>query len=112
MAAIPKYLTCLGLAEKAGRVSSGELMTEKAVRGGHAKLVFIASDASDNTKKKFTDMCVHYEVPVYQPDTREVIGHAIGKEFRASLAVTDTRFAEMIIRRLNEEAKGSIGGNS
>ncbi|MCI1723715.1 MAG: ribosomal L7Ae/L30e/S12e/Gadd45 family protein [Lachnospiraceae bacterium] len=111
MAGVPKYLSSLGLAEKAGRVMSGELMTEKAVRSGKAKLVFVASDSSDNTKKKFTNLCDHYNVPVYFPDTKDVIGHAIGKEFRASLAVIDDRFAELIVRNINGEAKGSIGGN-
>ena len=75
MAGVPKYLSSLGLAEKAGRVMSGELMTEKAVRSGKAKLVFVASDSSDNTKKKFTNLCDHYNVPVYFPDTKDVIGH-------------------------------------
>ena len=30
-----------------------------------AELVIVAEDASDNTKKKFQNMCDFYEVPIY-----------------------------------------------
>ena len=54
---ISKELSLLGLAAKAGRVVSGEFATEKAVKAGKARLVLVAGDASDNSKKKFSDMC-------------------------------------------------------
>lgn len=52
-----KVLSYLGLAAKAGRIQSGEFSTEKSVKSGKGTLVIVASDASDNTKKKFTNMC-------------------------------------------------------
>ena len=39
----------LGLAQRAGKVASGEFSTEKAVKSKKAFLVVVASDASDNT---------------------------------------------------------------
>jgi ribosomal protein L7Ae-like RNA K-turn-binding protein len=42
---------------KAGKVASGEFMTEKAVKTSMAHLVIVAEDASANTKKMFSDMC-------------------------------------------------------
>ena len=54
----------IGLAQKAGKVASGEFSTEKAVKTGKAYTV--------------------------------IVGHAIGKEFRASLAVLDEGFAKTI----------------
>ena len=47
----------LSIAKKAGKVASGEFMTENAVKSGGAALVIVAEDASDNTKKKFKNMC-------------------------------------------------------
>ena len=41
----------LGMAAKAGKIESGEFSTEKAVKGGRGRLVIVAEDASDNTKK-------------------------------------------------------------
>ena len=45
----------ISLATKAGKTKSGEFMTEKEVKEGRAHLVIVADDASDNTKKKFTN---------------------------------------------------------
>ena len=53
----------LGLAMKAGKVSSGEFATEQAVKSGSAYLVILAETASANTQKKFRNMCAYYKVP-------------------------------------------------
>ena len=42
-----------------------------------------------------------YEVPCYVCGTKEELAHAMGKEVRASLAVTDEGFADAIINLLN-----------
>ena len=60
-----KALSMIGLATKAGKVASGEFCTEKEVKSGRACLVIVADDASDNTKKKFQNMCDFYQVPIY-----------------------------------------------
>lgn len=95
-----KILSLLGLATKAGKVVSGEFSTEKSVKTGKGYLVIVADDASDNTKKKFRNMCDYYEVPMYELSDKEGLGKAIGKEFRASLAVQDYNFAEAIIKAM------------
>ena len=81
-----KVLSLIGLATKAGKTASGEFSTEKAVKSGKASLVIVADEASDNTKKMFRNMCTYYKVPVYFFGSKEELGHAMGKEMRASLA--------------------------
>ncbi len=98
-----KILSLLGLATRSGNLVSGEFMTEKAVKERKAFLVVVSSEASGNTKKKFTNMCSFYEVPLYFYGTMESLGHSIGKEFRASIAVTDEGFAKNIINKLECE---------
>ena len=95
-----KILSLLGLATRASAVSSGEFMTEKAVKEGRARLVIVGTDASDNTKKNFLNMCTNYHVPCFFYATKEELGHAMGKEMRASLAVTDEGFAKNLIGKL------------
>lgn len=95
-----KVLSLIGLAMKAGRCTSGEMMTESETKSGRARLVIIASDASENTKKKFRDMCKFYEVPIYIYGDKDTLGHAMGKEFRASLAILDEGFAKGIRKQL------------
>lgn len=71
---------------------------------GKAFLVMLALDASENTKKKFRNMCEFYEVPIYFYGDKDLLGHAMGKEFRASLAVLDEGFAKNIRKHLETKA--------
>ncbi len=82
---------------------SGEFTTEKEIKSGRACLAIIADDASDNTKKKFRNMCEFYEVPFYTYGNKVELGHAMGKEFRASLAILDEGFAKGIRKHLETE---------
>ena len=95
-----KVLSLLGLATKAGKIASGEFSTEKSVKSGKGFLVLVAADASENTKKKFRDMCKFYKVPMIVYGDKDTLGHAMGKEFRASLAILDEGFADGIQREL------------
>ena len=97
-----KIFSMIGMATKAGKVVSGEFATEKAVKTGKAFLVIVSEEASDNTKKMFRNMCTFYKVSMYAYGSKEALGHSMGKEFRASLAVTDEGFAKSIEKRLKE----------
>lgn len=97
-----KIFSLLGLATKAGRVVSGEFMTEKAVKEGRASYVIVGTDASANTKKNFRNMCGFYQVPYAEYGTKEELGHAMGKEMRASLAVIDDGFSKSLKKHLEE----------
>ena len=100
-----KALSLISLATKAGKTKSGEFLTETEVKEGKAELVIVAGDASDNTKKKFRNMCSFYEVPIYFYGDKDTLGHAMGKEFRASLAVIDAGLAKGIIKHLEAESE-------
>lgn len=97
-----KVYSMLGMAMKAGKVASGEFSTEKSVKSGHAYLVIVSEDASNNTKKMFSNMCNFYEVPRYFFGTKEELGYAIGKGMRSSLAITDENFAGAIEKSLEQ----------
>lgn len=98
-----KIFSLLGLAARSRNVVSGEFATEKAVKDGKAFLVIVSEEASDNTKKLFRNMCCFYEVPLRFYGGKEELGHCMGKEMRASLAVTNEGFAENIIKILECE---------
>jgi ribosomal protein L7Ae-like RNA K-turn-binding protein len=92
----------LGLATKAGKVVSGEFATDKGVKTGKACLVIVSEDASDNTKKMFSNMCEFYKVPIFYYGTKDELGHSIGKAMRSSLAITDENFANSLIKHLKQ----------
>lgn len=58
-----RVLSMLGLATRSRNVVSGGFATEEAVKNGKAYLVIIAENASDNTRKKYSNMCEFYKVP-------------------------------------------------
>ena len=95
-----KVFQMLGIAAKSGNVVSGEFSTEKAVKTGHAYLVIVSEEASANTNKMFANMTDFYEVPMYVFGTKEELGRCIGKEFRASLAITDENLANAVENKL------------
>lgn len=98
-----KALSLISLATKAGKTVSGEFMTEREIKSGRASVVILADDASDNTKKKFQNMCEFYKIPIYFYRDKDTLGHAMGKELRASLAILDEGFAKGIMKHLDTE---------
>lgn len=97
-----EILSLLGLAMKAGKCVSGEFTVEKTVKDHKAKLVVIATDTLQASKKSYTDMCSFYHVPIIEEGTKEELGHCIGKEFRAAVALTDSGFAEGIMKKVTQ----------
>jgi len=95
-----RVFNLIGIAMKSRNVVSGEFSTEKAVKEGKATLVIVAEDASDNTKKMFTNMCSYYKVPISFFGKKYELGHSMGKEFRASLALLDKGLADAIDKQL------------
>ena len=98
-----KILNLIGLATKAGKTASGEFSTEKAVKSGKAHLVIVSEEASDNTKKMFTNMCTYYKVPYFEFGSKEELGHILGKQMRASLAVIDENFSNALLKHFTAE---------
>ncbi len=98
-----KVFSLLGIAMRGRNLVSGEHQTLEAVKKGTAMLVVIAEDASDNTKKLFSDKCSFYKVPVFRYGTKENLGRAIGKDFRSSVCVCDAGLADAVRKQLEIE---------
>ena len=96
-----RLLSLIGIDTRARKVVSGEFSTERSVKSGKSCLVIVSEEASENTKKKFINMCDHYKVPIYLFGTKDELGHAMGQEFRASLSVEDGGLAKAMVERMN-----------
>ena len=93
-----KILGLLGIAEKSGKLASGEFSAEQALKTRKACLTIVADDASENTKKKFRDKCEHVRCPILVLSSKRELAHAIGKEERSCVAVLDRGLAAAISR--------------
>ena len=103
---LKQILQLLGMATRARMIVTGEELVIREVRNGKARLVIVSADASANTIKKITDKCTFFNVEKHVFGNREEIGHAIGKESRVVLAVTDAGFARKLSELLNEYNRG------
>lgn len=97
-----RIFSLLGLTMKAGKLVSGEHMVENGIKDGTILLVILASDASDNTKKKFHDMCTFRNIELIEFSDKYALGKALGKEIRATLGILDVNFAKNIKSKIGE----------
>lgn len=87
-----KQLNLIGLAQRANLLVSGEEIVLTKIKNNQAKLVIVATDCSENTKKKLLDKSQYYGVDcVIAFETME-ISHALGKK-RSVIAFIDNGFA-------------------
>ncbi len=103
-----KLLNMIGLAKRAGKISTGSFICEKMIKSRTAKLVVLACDASENTKKTIGDGCKFYGVEMIEAADMDSLGHAVGADaLRAVISVNDNNFAKAILDiYLNDGKKG------
>lgn len=95
---LDRQLSMVSLAMKAGKVLSGEFSVEKGLKEGQVVLCIVAEDASDNTKKKFRNMCNYRSIDIIVLSDKEQLGRTIGRQQRATLGITDEGFKKGILK--------------
>ena len=93
-----KAAFALGMAQKAGKAASGDFAVRGALQSGKAKLLIVAQDAAEATKKELYFLAEQAGVPVLELLTRDELGYAIGKAKRAAVVITDSNFAKMLLK--------------
>lgn len=97
-----KVLSLLGLISRARKMITGEEFVVAEIQKKRVHLVLISKDASENTKKKIYNKCDYYRIPLRELCTREQLGHAIGKEERVVLGISDQGFAAKLTALIDE----------
>lgn len=80
---------------------SGEFLTEKDIKDGHAHLVIFADDISEKAFDKLSSSCKAHNVPFKVHGSMEALGHAVGKNFAACLCFTNKGFAENLLKKFD-----------
>ena len=91
-----RIYSLLGLAMKAGKIVTGEDAVRDSIKHSKTKLLIIATDASDNTKKRFINSATFYNTEYFVFGEKEPLSRMIGKTDRAVVAVNDAGFASSI----------------
>lgn len=94
----------LGLCLRAGFLVSGTDSSVELIRSGKAALALLDEGVSENTRKRLTDSCRFYGVPLYEM-SRGALGHAIGKENRQTAALSEGGLADRLLTVLENEIR-------
>ena len=101
-----KALNYMGLARKAGLIELGEEPVGAAARAQHARLVIVASDASDHTWRRALSFVSGTQQPCIRVGfTKDELGLAIGRTSLAIAAFTDPALALAFVKALGQPEK-------
>lgn len=100
----------LGLCQRAGKIASGDLAAEQALKKRKANLLILAEDASDRTREKFISLAASLGVSCYSVGTRDELGLALGKAHRAAVVVQSRDFTKGIVGILEKEGLAPLSG--
>ena len=99
-----KALGYLALARKAGFAELGEEPVGAAARLGHARLVIVASDASDHTWRRAKSFVAGTNQQLVRlQSTKDEMGFSIGRTSLAIAAITDAGLALSLAKTLDEK---------
>ena len=96
-----KIYGLLGLARRAGKISFGTESSIDTIERRKAKLVIIAEDSSDRTKKNFQNICKNYNIPIRIYGTIDEISQSIGQNNKAVIVIKDENFSNEIIKKID-----------
>lgn len=104
-----KILSMLGLAKKAGKITSGAPLCEKDIKSKKSKLIIISTDTSENSKKSIIDACQYYKIEYIEYSDKEMLGKSIGTDgFRTVISINDKNFADAVLIKYAELKTGRI----
>lgn len=96
-----KIYGLLGLARRAGKISFGTESSIDTIQRKKAKLVIVAKDSSDRTKKNFKELCEKENVQIRIVGIIETLSKSIGQVNKAVLVIKDENFAKELIKRID-----------
>jgi ribosomal protein L7Ae-like RNA K-turn-binding protein len=89
----------IGLAYRARKVTVGTEITISELRNKKVFLIFLATDASDPTKKKVYDKAKTYQVEVIEAFQSNELSNAIGKKDIKVIGITDRGFSQLLMNQ-------------
>jgi len=93
-----KILGLLGLATRAGKSVFGTESSKEAIEKNKVKLIIVAEDAADRTKKNFKEICSKNNIPIRIKLTIEQISKSIGQSNKAIVGIKDINFSKEILK--------------
>ena len=96
-----RFWEYLGSQQSRGKVVSGMDAVTESVQKRKAKLVIVAEDTSEKSKKNIRYVCTNNCINVIELSTIEELSRAIGKKNKAIISITDKNFSVGILEKCN-----------
>ena len=93
-----KVLRLLGLATRAGKIAFGTESVIDTINKHKAKLVLIALDSADRTKRNIIRVAEENNVPARVYGSIESISRNIGKDNKAVVCIKDINFSKEMLK--------------
>ena len=91
-----KICGLLGLATRAGKIVAGTDACLQEIEKHNVKLLILAADSADRTKKVFNEKCKEFNIAMYEGLKIDEISKSIGRPNKAVVGVKDKGFAQAI----------------
>lgn len=98
-----KALNLIGLATRARKIVFGTDTVLNNVKS--LKMLFVANDASDNTKQKIKNKCLYYNSYYVDKFNSDELSRATGKENLYVLGIKDEGFVQNLNNLLKEDVE-------
>ncbi len=95
-----KIYSMLGIARKGGKISIGYDVTCLDVQKNKSKLVMIAVDASEKTKKNIQFVCDKYNCEYIEYGEKELLGQCLGKKMVSVLSINDENIVSYVLSNI------------
>lgn len=92
-------LQFLGLLNRGGRIRFGE----DVLHSHRPALLLIATDASENSKKKYLDYATSRGIRTYMGHTKAELGSALGYEVISCILIEDQKAAKAYLAKANPQ---------
>ncbi|NLB17249.1 MAG: hypothetical protein GX825_00575 [Syntrophomonadaceae bacterium] len=92
----------IGLACKAGQISSGTMSAKTSLVRRRAKLLIVSGDISERTKDELITVCDKRGIPWLVMGDKYRLGAHVGKAYRVAITINDPSFTQAILKVLDE----------
>ncbi len=105
-----RITSMLGMSYQARKIIIGEDALRRAIRKNKVKLLIIAEDASDNTKKRFTNIAKHYGITYHIYFTKYDFSKCLGGKYSSVLGIIDRNFTNILDKLICNVLQSKTGG--
>lgn len=99
-----KIITLLSFASKMGALIYGKEKLERHLHASRLKILFIASDCSNNTKKMWVNKCDsnHAKLILFQNTTKKELAKRLGKKELSAVSTSNEDILKGVLKYLEK----------